>query len=111
MTDILFEDGKLISRKNIFPSLPFSKREVGNLDWMDFGNCRGEDSSIFYPDRNMDSTEARKKFCSRCDVQQECFMYAVENDEQDGIWGGYGLKSRRRISKAIRLGKMDLDDL
>lgn len=47
--------------------------------------------------------------CVRCDGQVECRMYAIENRERDGVWGGVdfsdGAKKRatRARLKAIEL--------
>lgn len=29
-----------------------------------------------------------KGVCARCPIRHQCFMYALENDIQYGVWGG-----------------------
>lgn len=76
--------------------------------WLDDANCRGVDSSLFFPERGESSREA-KAVCHACDVQAECLAYAVNNGEKHGIWGGISEKGRRAIRR--QLGLVDRDDV
>ncbi len=62
--------------------------------WVERGSCR--DSAIeFYTD---DAAERRaaKAVCSDCPVQETCLDFALENDEQFGVWGGMTPSERAR---------------
>ncbi len=86
-------------------------REKASTEWMAEGVCKGGDTTVFFPHREDDSKAARRDFCSRCPVQRDCFSYAVENRIKDGIWGGHGVRGRRRIMRGIRAGNLTLEDL
>jgi WhiB family redox-sensing transcriptional regulator len=72
----------------------------------------GKGTDLFFPPRDKDlykviSTEA-KKFCfgdeergrAPCPVRNKCLWYAVELDEQHGIWGGLSHRERNaRVRK------------
>ena len=63
--------------------------------------CRdaGIDPDMFYPyPKRLDRATLKvvKSICGKCPVQLECLEYAMENDEEFGIWGG--LTRKQRIS-------------
>lgn len=62
------------------------------MNWKSKGNCNGEPAQIFYL---QDATKA-KGICNGCPVQEECFVYAVRNNEK-GVWGGYTEEERRKL--------------
>jgi WhiB family redox-sensing transcriptional regulator len=43
--------------------------------------------------------EYAKKVCAECPVEEQCLEWALQNDEQHGIWGGTTPKQRMRIRK------------
>ena len=66
--------------------------------WKKKGRCVGVDQDLFFPERGA-STRLAKAVCRRCDVQEECLEYAVNNGEKFGIWGGLSERERRAIRK------------
>ncbi len=66
--------------------------------WKSKGECVGVDQDIFFPERGA-STRLAKAVCRRCNVQEECLEYAVNNGEKFGIWGGLSERERRAIRK------------
>lgn len=54
-----------------------------------------------WTDDHLDSYEKRraKQICFRCCCIEECFRYAMNNPELDGIWGGTDEYERRRTRK------------
>lgn len=80
------------------PLRPFDdliKQIVGDQTWKERAACKGMDVTIFYPERGVVPTKAHV-ICKTCPVQDECFKFAVDNDEQHGIWGGLSLRARRK---------------
>ncbi|NNE48241.1 MAG: WhiB family transcriptional regulator [Rhodothermales bacterium] len=61
---------------------------IGDQEWRADAQCRkeGVPTERFFPWRG-ESQTAAKECCSRCPVRQECYDFAVENDER-GIFGG-----------------------
>lgn len=64
---------------------------IGNAlvaDWRDDAVCATTDPDLFFPDKRDDRAEAQaKKVCKRCPVREQCLEYALENEEEYGIWG------------------------
>ena len=58
--------------------------DLANNKWKLQGACRGLDADIFF---------------RRCEVQEECLEYAVNDREKFGIWGGLSERERRAIRK------------
>ncbi|MFM7263431.1 MAG: WhiB family transcriptional regulator [Acidimicrobiales bacterium] len=69
--------------------------------WRNRGACNGLDPSIFFPESDDDSDEA-KSICSECPVRISCLEHALSVREKDGVWGGTTEKERRRIIRQRR---------
>ena len=73
--------------------------------WRNEAACRGVDPDVFFgheDERGNASTSRRrieraKGICATCTVRTECLVYALENDERLGIWGGTTYVERRQI--------------
>lgn len=75
-------------------------------NWMAEGACRTSDPELFFPISASEATaeqvaEARS-ICHRCDVEEVCLRYALENGVKHGIWGGH--TEQERVA-AIRRGR------
>ncbi len=62
------------------------------------GPCAQTDPEAFFPEK-ANQTRLVKKVCSGCEVRAQCLDYALDNDEQFGIWGGLTELERRGIKK------------
>lgn len=60
--------------------------------------CARVDPELFFPE----GTHGReaKKVCAACPVRDQCLGYAIDNHEQEGIWGGLSPSGRRRRKPA-----------
>ena len=67
-----------------------------NLAWQRDAVCAQTDPEVFFPEQG-GSTRDAKVVCSGCDVRAECLAYALDNDEQYGVWGGLSERERRRL--------------
>lgn len=67
-------------------------------DWHELALCQETDPEAFYPDKG-GSARAAKGVCSRCEVRAECLQYALDNNEEHGVWGGLNEKERRQLKK------------
>lgn len=86
-----------------------SKRE---LTWQDKGLCKETDPEIFYPESG-DNAQTAKSVCRSCPVQLQCAQYAIDNNEEYGIWGGLGSRTITRLRRRgrARLSQDQLDRL
>lgn len=69
------------------------------LSWRDDALCAQTDPDMFNPPTGADARPA-KKICCRCDVREQCLKYALETNQQSGIWGGLSFGERRRLRNA-----------
>ena len=47
----------------------------------------------------LDNIERAKAICTTCTVQEECLDYALNTNQEAGVWGGYAEDERRRLRK------------
>lgn len=64
--------------------------------WVEYALCSETDPEAFYPKKGHRDHLA-KEICRRCEVQDECLQFALENDEMFGVWGGVGERARRKM--------------
>lgn len=93
------------------PRVPTPK--FTDLSWQADGVCREIDPEIFYadakePHHQQDALTA----CGLCDpaVRAKCLLWAIDNDEEWGIWGGATPAMRVNIAELMRR-RPDLDVL
>ncbi len=75
--------------------------EAASLEWRVRGACNGLDPTIFYPDDEEASDEA-KGICIGCSVRVACLEHALISREKEGVWGGATERERRRIIRQRR---------
>lgn len=69
--------------------------------WLYFANCRETSTDVFFPENDIDRLKAAqaKVICSQCLVRKDCLEFALEHDEQHGIWGGLTPKDRNLLDR------------
>ena len=82
-------------------TVPASSRR--KTDWRLAAACRTEDPELFFPTGSeggwkMVIAEA-KRICSGCPVVNDCLRFAINENIQDGIFGGLTEEERRELSK------------
>ena len=65
-------------------------------DWMGYARCTEVDPDLHFPDKGH-STAQPKRICMACEVRVECLAYAIEHNEEHGVWGGLSYKQRRDV--------------
>ena len=73
--------------------------------WRERAACRGIDTDVFFDVDGVFTLERlnkAKSICSDCEVQDDCLMYAVDNNIVAGIYGGMTRKNRLAIRKASK---------
>lgn len=72
-------------------------------DWRDLAECRDSEPSLFFPVGTtgpaVEQIEAAIAICMSCSVREECLQYALETNQESGVWGGYAEDDRRRLRK------------
>ncbi|MCX0247646.1 MULTISPECIES: WhiB family transcriptional regulator [Streptomyces] len=75
-------------------------------NWRMHAACRDEDPDLFFPIGStgpaLVQVEEAKAVCRRCPVQQECLRWALENNQDSGVWGGLGENERRALKRRNR---------
>jgi WhiB family redox-sensing transcriptional regulator len=71
--------------------------------WRQMAACRDSDPNLFFPVGTtglaLDQIELAKAICRQCAVQEECLQYALETNQESGVWGGFAEDERRRLRK------------
>ena len=71
--------------------------------WRDHALCRDTDPELFFPvgttGQALVSQDHAKRVCQECTVQQECLDYALDTNQDSGIWRGLTEEERRSIRR------------
>ncbi len=72
-------------------------------DWRQLSTCRDSDPDLFFPigttGQALDQIERAVAICGACTVREECLHYALETNQEAGVWGGFAEDDRRRLRK------------
>jgi WhiB family redox-sensing transcriptional regulator len=73
------------------------------MDWRDNAACLTADPELFFPVGNtgpaVDQIEMAKSVCARCTVSEMCLQYALETNQDSGVWGGLSEDERRALKR------------
>lgn len=71
--------------------------------WRHKAACLGEDPELFFPVGStgaaLERIEAAKAVCQRCAVSTHCLEYALETNQDAGVWGGLQEDERRTLRR------------
>lgn len=77
--------------------------------WRDRAACRHTDSDLFFPAGStgdaVEQIDAAKAVCRTCPVHAACLRFALESNQESGIWGGKDEDERRKLRKVWRSGR------
>lgn len=69
------------------------------MDWRSRAECLNVDPELFFPIGNTGPAVAQvqeaKAVCAICSVQEICLLWAMENNQDSGVWGGLSEEERR----------------
>jgi WhiB family redox-sensing transcriptional regulator len=72
-------------------------------NWRDLASCRTTHPALFFPVGTsmnaLDQVESAKQVCATCKVQGACLEFALQTNQEAGIWGGTSEEERRRLRK------------
>lgn len=73
------------------------------MDWRSNAACLTEDPELFFPIGNTGSAiaqaERAKAVCARCTVTETCLTWALDNNQDAGVWGGMAEDERRSLKR------------
>jgi len=73
------------------------------LDWRDKSACLSVDPELFFPVGNtgpaVEQIDRAKAVCSRCPVTEYCLQYALDTNQDSGVWGGLSEDERRALKR------------
>jgi WhiB family redox-sensing transcriptional regulator len=71
--------------------------------WRDAASCRSTDPELFFPVGStglaLDHIAAAKAVCTTCPVQAPCLEFALDSNQDSGVWGGTSEEERRHIRR------------
>ena len=78
---------------------------TADYSWRKDALCRDTDPELFFPVGNtgqalLQISEA-KNVCCECQVQSQCLDFAIETNQDCGIWGGTSEDERRQIRRQM----------
>lgn len=69
-------------------------------EWFKDAACRGVDQSVFFPDRGgLDAYDTARTICAGCPVPLKCLHHALDEQLNDGMFGGHTPAERKRIRR------------
>lgn len=72
-------------------------------DWQELAACRASDPTLFFPVGTtgpaVEQIARAVAVCATCPVEDTCLQYALETNQESGVWGGYAEEDRRRLRK------------
>ncbi|VEI13821.1 WhiB family transcriptional regulator [Trueperella bialowiezensis] len=73
------------------------------MDWRHRASCLDEDPELFFPIGSsgpaVAQAERAKMVCATCQVQQICLNWALDNNQDAGVWGGMSEDERRILKR------------
>lgn len=74
-------------------------------DWRETARCKEMDPDLFFPVGTTGPAllqiEAAKAVCRQCDVREECLGYALDSNQEYGIWGATTEEERRYMRREL----------
>ena len=78
-------------------------------DWRDRASCRSVDPDLFFPvgttGMALVQIENAKAVCRSCDAMDACLEFALQTNQESGVWGGTSEEERRKLRKQWLAGK------
>jgi WhiB family redox-sensing transcriptional regulator len=76
---------------------------AADYSWRDDAICRDTDPALFFPvgttGNALVQIDKAKEVCGECEVARQCLHFALETNQDSGIWGGLTEEERRLIRR------------
>ena len=83
-------------------SLALANAQYG---WRRDAICRDTDPDLFFPvgttGQALVQIDLAKEVCDQCTVKVDCLEFALETNQDSGIWGGTSEEERRHIRRRL----------
>lgn len=83
--------------------MPTTTLSTVTTDWRALGSCRDSEPGLFFPVGTTGTAvaqiEAAVAICRSCPVTDTCLQYALESNQDSGVWGGYPEDERRTLRR------------
>lgn len=80
--------------------------DIASDDWRVMSACRDTDPSLFFPVGTtgpaLEQIASAKAVCATCEVAEPCLRFALETNQDSGVWGGLSEEERRHIRRQAR---------
>ncbi len=91
-------------------ALPSGRLDGSNWNWRDEAKCLGSDPALFFPlgmtGEPLAQAQAAKRICHTCPVRPPCLTFALETNQDTGVWGGTTEDERRVLRRNwLRAGR------
>ncbi|MGH8907066.1 MAG: WhiB family transcriptional regulator [Egibacteraceae bacterium] len=74
------------------------------MDWRHKAACLDENPELFFPIGTtgpaIEQTERAKGVCRHCPVTAQCLEWALETNQDAGVWGGMSEDERRTLRRS-----------
>ena len=88
-------------------TIPASSLALSNADytWRRNAICSDTDPDLFFPVGTtgyaLVQIDRAKQVCDECPVKIDCLDYALETNQDSGIWGGTSEEERRILRRRV----------
>jgi WhiB family redox-sensing transcriptional regulator len=73
--------------------------------WVVHAPCAQTSPDLFYSDgkggRDVSNVNLARRVCAGCPYKAPCALWAIQNDEQFGIWGGLTPGQRAKVADEL----------
>jgi WhiB family redox-sensing transcriptional regulator len=92
--------GRSVEETVAIQALPFPNAVT---DWRSLAICQDTDPELFFPVGStglaLDQIAAAKAVCMQCPARPDCLDYALDSNQDSGVWGGLSEDERRQIRR------------
>lgn len=72
-------------------------------DWRSRSACLDENPELFFPIGTtgpaVTQVDEAKRVCGQCEVRAQCLAWALEENQDHGVWGGLSEDERRSLRR------------
>jgi hypothetical protein len=72
---------------------------IDPMPWAQGAPCSQTDAELWYPAPGHMGLEAKRICWASCESRQECLDYALDNEIEEGVWGGATSRERWKMQR------------